>query len=41
MILIILSSVADTTLSSEKKYFAEFWINFVSYCGIIKVKEKV
>lgn len=43
MILIILSSVADTTLSSEeekKKYFVELWINFISHYGIIKVKEK-
>lgn len=29
MILIILSSIADTTLSSEEKYFVHFWISFI------------
>lgn len=31
MILIILSSMADTTLSSEEEYFVQLWISFIFF----------
>lgn len=33
--LIVLSSMADTTLSSEEKYFVQLWISFIFYYVII------